>query len=202
MKQKIVVIGIDPGEALEIIINAIAKQNLFATISAVISPLERCGLIETAQKFQIPTEFFSLPPPSKSQGFYDKPLHAIIEKYSADLIILIGYTRILSASFIEHYPKKIMNVHGSLLPKYRGLIGEETQKAVLAAGDKYTGCTIHWAIKEVDAGPIIVQKTCPVDPDDTPYTLRRKLIPLAGEAYIAAIKSINQVLSNTEALDT
>lgn len=192
VKTKIAVLGVDPGEILEGIINDIAHHKLLANISAVITPLKDCSLIETAEKFQIPTEFVSLPSPSKSLGFYDKPLYHAIEKYQVDLIILIGYSRILSAPFVKLYPKKIMNLHGSLLPKYRGLIGIETQKAVIASGDRQTGCTIHWVTEEVDAGPIIVQEICDVDPGDTPQSLRRKLIPFAIKAYIAAIKLIRE----------
>jgi len=191
-KMKIVIIGAGPSSILKEIVAAIDKQNLLIEILAVIgasgNPTE---FLATAEALGLATQQVSLPKPSQSKGYYDQCLMEAINSYHPDIIVLIGYARILSSEFVKQYENKIFNIHGSLLPKYAGLMGEETQKAVLAAGDKLAGCTVHIVIDEVDAGPILSQMSCEVSLGDTPRSLREKLIPLASHAYITALKDFS-----------
>ena len=106
--------------------------------------------------------------------------------------------RILSAGFCREWQDKILNVHPSLLPKYAGGIDTNIHEEVLKNKDTETGCTIHLVIEDVDAGPILIQKKCTVDPGDTIDSLKTKVQTLEGEAFIEAIKltQIKEALSS------
>ena len=111
-----------------------------------------------------------------------------MKENNVDLILLIGFMRILSASFCKQWRNKILNVHPSLLPKYGGGMDIDVHKQVLLNGDKKTGCTIHYVNEDVDQGPILVQKECDVLPKDNEFTLKDKVQKLEGLAYIEAVK--------------
>lgn len=96
----------------------------------------------------------------------------IIEDFEPELIVLAGFMKLLSPCFIDRFPNKIINIHPSLLPKYKGL---HTHRRVLEAGDKEHGITIHWVTEELDSGPIIVQRRFPIMSDDTEETLEQKV---------------------------
>ena len=112
---------------------------------------------------------------------------SILKKYQVELILLIGFMRILSSEFCLEWQDKILNVHPSLLPKYSGGMDLNVHEAVLANGDSETGCTIHFVTEDVDAGPILVQKRCYIEPNDTAELLKKKVQALEGIAYIEAI---------------
>jgi phosphoribosylglycinamide formyltransferase-1 len=98
--------------------------------------------------------------------------------------------RILSDEFCHNWRDKILNVHPSLLPKYSGGMDTNVHKEVLANGDTETGCTIHFVTEEVDGGPILVQKSCKVSPNDNIDTLKKRVQALEGQAFIEAINLI------------
>ena len=95
--------------------------------------------------------------------------------------------RILSKEFCVEWKDKILNVHPSLLPKYAGGMDNDVHKEVLKNNDTETGCTIHFVTEELDAGPILIQKRCVVENNDTPSTLRQKVQELEGRAFLEAI---------------
>ena len=95
----------------------------------------------------------------------DQELIDKLEPHNIDLVVLAGYMRILSPIFIKQYEGRIINIHPSLLPKYKGL---NTHQIVIDAGDKWHGCTVHFVTEELDAGPIIEQRRVAVLSDDTP----------------------------------
>ena len=97
--------------------------------------------------------------------------------------------RILSSEFVDRWFGKIVNVHPSLLPKYAGGMNSDVHKSVLAAGDKETGCTVHLVTKEVDGGPILLQKSCPVFENDSIDSLKERVQKLEGEAFIEIINN-------------
>ena len=103
----------------------------------------------------------------------EEELVRIMEEHQISLIVLAGYMTILSENFVKRYPERIINVHPSLLPKFggKGMYGIHVQEAVLAAGEKETGCTVHYVSAEIDGGNIIAQATISVEPDDTPDSL-------------------------------
>ena len=113
----------------------------------------------------------------------------ILESKKIDLILLIGFMRILSPGFVDRWGGKIINVHPSLLPKYAGGMNNDVHESVLAAGDKETGCTIHLVTKEVDGGPILLQKSCPVFEKDSVESLKERVQELEGKAFIEVINN-------------
>lgn len=116
---------------------------------------------------------------------YDAALQELIDSYSPELVVLAGFMRILSDAFVRHYEGRMMNIHPSLLPKYRGL---HTHARALEAGDKVAGCTVHFVTAELDAGPIITQARVPVVDGDTPETLAARVLKEEHRIYPEAIR--------------
>jgi formyltetrahydrofolate-dependent phosphoribosylglycinamide formyltransferase len=126
----------------------------------------------------------------KTREEFDSEMTTILIKHKVDLVLLIGFMRILSAKFCREWGDKLLNVHPSLLPKYAGGMDTNVHEEVLKNGEAETGCTIHFVTDEVDGGPILIQKKCTVDFDDTVSTLKAKVQKLEGEAFVEAIKLI------------
>jgi phosphoribosylglycinamide formyltransferase-1 len=109
----------------------------------------------------------------------------IIDGYQPDLIILAGFMRILSNEFVEHYLHKMMNIHPSLLPKYKGL---NTHQRALDAGDKEHGCSVHFVTPELDDGPVILQATVDIKENDTAESLASRVHEQEHRIYPQAIR--------------
>ncbi|MDF3864834.1 phosphoribosylglycinamide formyltransferase, partial [Pseudomonas denitrificans (nom. rej.)] len=103
---------------------------------------------------------------------FDAALIQAIDGFDADLVLLAGFMRILSADFVRHYQGRLLNIHPSLLPKYKGL---HTHQRALEAGDAEHGCSVHFVTEELDGGPLVVQAAIPVESDDTPETLAQRV---------------------------
>jgi len=116
---------------------------------------------------------------------YDEQLAEILEQDKVDLVCLAGFLRLLSPPFVRRFPLRIMNVHPSLLPAFPGL---HSQEQAMEYGVKVTGCTVHFIDEALDSGPIILQKTIEVLPQDTPDTLADRLLPLEHKTYAEAVK--------------
>ena len=125
----------------------------------------------------------------KSKVAYDNELTDIIKSHNIDLVVLAGFMRILSPSFIKQFENKIINIHPSLLPSFPGL---NAQKQALEHGVKVTGCTVHFANELVDKGPIILQKTIDVKEDDTEFSLSNRILEKEHEILSLAIKLISE----------
>ena len=123
----------------------------------------------------------------KNTEEYEEKIISLLKPYDLELICLAGYMKILSKKLIDHYPNKIINIHPSLLPKYKGL---NTLRRVLENNDGITGCTVHYVNHELDAGEIIVQKTVKVDASDTVTTLADKVLKQENLIYPEAIKIV------------
>lgn len=132
-----------------------------------------------------------------AQGYHthicptEPELIAALEKYQPDLIVLVGYMRVLTKTFLQKFPK-VINVHPSLIPKYSGknFYGQSVHEAVLQNKESETGMTIHYVDQGVDTGQIILQKTCPVHPDDTPETLKARVQELEKKWYPEVIRNL------------
>jgi phosphoribosylglycinamide formyltransferase-1 len=115
---------------------------------------------------------------------------AACREAGAGLIVLAGYLSILRGDILHEYAGRIINLHPALLPKYggKGMWGHHVHEAVLAAGEPESGCTVHIVTEGVDAGPILIQKRVPVQPNDTPATLATRIAPAEHEAIVDATK--------------
>lgn len=111
---------------------------------------------------------------------FDRMLSAALEGHSAGTVALAGFMRILSPWFVEQWVGRIVNIHPSLLPKYRGL---DTHARALDAGDKVSGCSVHIVTEELDAGEVLGQAEVPIEPDDVPATLERRVLAAEHQLY-------------------
>ena len=183
--MRLAVIGSTNGTDLVPIVGAINSGELLASVEVIISNNELSGILKKASTYGIEGHFICHK--NKKRDVFDLEMSQILESKKIDLILLIGFMRILSSEFVERWHGKIINVHPSLLPKYAGGMNSSVHESVLAAGDKESGCTIHLVTDEVDGGPIIIQKKCKVDSSDTIDSLKSKVQSLEGEAFLEAI---------------
>lgn len=128
-----------------------------------------------------------------SKGFereaYDRQVVAVLQEYKVDLICLAGYMRLLSPYFVAAFPRKILNIHPSLLPSFPGL---ESQKQALDHGVKFAGCTVHFVDENLDAGPIILQAVVPVLDADDEHALSERILKEEHRVYSEAVKFVLQ----------
>jgi phosphoribosylglycinamide formyltransferase 1 len=182
------ILGSTRGTDMQAIIDAINQKQLSASINIVLSNKKDAYILERARLHHIEAVFVD--PTHLSREEYDKKLSQLLRHYEVDIVILIGYMRILSAEFVAAWRNKIINVHPSLLPAFAGGMDSNVHQAVLNAGVKETGCTVHYVTEDVDAGPIIIQKKCSVLAEDTVESLKERVQKLEGEALIEAIAII------------
>jgi len=188
---KIACLASGDGTNLQAIIDNIESGRLEARIVAVISNVPGAGALARAQKHHIPW-FVVNNKEYASRQLFDRELAAIIDRQEAQLICLCGFMRIFSPFFIDHYPGRIINIHPALLPAHggKGFYGHKVHQAVLASGDKISGCTVHFVDQEVDHGPTILQRTVPVLPEDTADSLADRVLKEEHLAYSQAIALI------------
>jgi len=182
---KLGILGSTNGTDLQAIIDAINEDKLNASVELVISNVNDAYILTRAKYFRIPNYFISHN--NKERLEFDNEISELLKEYKIDLILLIGFMRILSSEFCSEWNGKILNVHPSLLPKYAGGIDKDVHQEVLNSGDKETGCTIHYVTEELDGGPILIQKRCLISNQDTPESLKEKVQKLEGLAFIEAI---------------
>ena len=150
------VLGSTNGTDLQSILDAIGAGKLDAKVSVVISNRENSYILERAKKHNTPNVFINHK--GKVREDFDSEMTNILNEHNVDLILLIGFMRILSSTFCSNWAGKILNVHPSLLPKYAGGMDTNVHEEVLKNHDKETGCTIHLVTDEVDGCTIILQK--------------------------------------------
>ncbi|MCL9683749.1 phosphoribosylglycinamide formyltransferase [Legionella maioricensis] len=182
------ILGSTRGTNMLTLIEAINKGALSATIEVVISNKSNALILERARNNGLKAEFLNTGDLSRSD--YDKQINERLLHYHVDLVVLIGYMRILSPDFVALWNNKVINVHPSLLPAFAGKMDAGVHQAVLDSGIKETGCTIHYVTQQVDAGPIILQKKCEVLVNDTVDSLKHRVQELEGPALVEAIQLI------------
>lgn len=116
---------------------------------------------------------------------FDAALIELIDTFQPKLVVLAGFMRILSATFVRHYQGRLLNIHPSLLPLYKGL---HTHQRVLEAGDGEHGCSVHFVTEELDGGPLVVQAVIPVELNDSPASLAHRVHAQEHEIYPLAIR--------------
>jgi phosphoribosylglycinamide formyltransferase 1 len=158
-----------------------------ARIAVVISNKPDAGGIDLARRLGL--DVIVVSSKGKQREEHDREVVAALQQHNIDLVCLAGYMRLLSPWFVQQFPRRILNIHPSLLPSFPGL---EAQEQAFAYGVKVTGCTVHFVDEELDHGAIIVQKAIPVlDTDDEP-TLAARILE---QEHVAYSEAINLVLS-------
>jgi phosphoribosylglycinamide formyltransferase-1 len=128
-----------------------------------------------------------IPSKGRPRGEHDREVVGALKQHRVDLICLAGYMRLLSPWFVQQFPRKILNIHPSLLPAFPGL---EAQEQAFAYGVKVSGCTVHFVDEELDHGPIIVQRTVTVLDSDDEHTLAARILEQEHVAYTEAINIV------------
>ena len=172
------------GSNLKALIDAVASKGLQLNIVQVVSNRAQAAGIGHATRAGIPVSVISHAdfPDRRS---HDAAVAEVLENSQAELIILAGYMRILSEEFTRQYNGRMINLHPSLLPKYKGL---DTYNRVLQSGDSETGASIHFVTAGLDSGPVISQITIPVLPDDDATALKERLGPLEHVLLTATVR--------------
>ena len=116
---------------------------------------------------------------------FDRALIERIDSFDAELVVLAGFMRILSPAFVRHYQGRLLNIHPSLLPKFKGL---HTHQRALEAGDKEHGCSVHFVTEELDGGPVVLQAVIPVNSGDTPESLAQRIHTQEHLVYPLAVR--------------
>ncbi len=185
---KVGVLGSGSGTNFQSIIDNVAAGKIPAKIACVISDVEDAYILERGRNHGIEAVFI---PPGKYKTKLDADAEAEYIRRLRDrgvgLVALAGFMRMLKADFIEAFPNKIVNIHPSLLPAFRGL---EAWKQALDYGVKYTGCTVHFAELGMDTGPIIMQAVVEVKDDDTPQSLHQRIQTQEHRIYPEVIRLI------------
>lgn len=172
------------GTNLQAVVDAIQCGGLPAQIRLVVSNRKDAYGLARARRQRLPT---ALVPHSDfpSREDFERRLVTLLRQAGVDLVILAGFMRLLSASFIRAFPHRILNIHPALLPAFPGL---HAQRQALAHGVRISGATVHLVDEEMDHGPIIMQAAVPVYPDDTEDSLRERILRQEHRIYPAAIK--------------
>jgi formyltetrahydrofolate-dependent phosphoribosylglycinamide formyltransferase len=186
MSLRVGVLGSTRGTALQGVLDAIADGSLDVEIAVVISNKSEAQILERAAKYGVKT--LHIDATGLKRAEYDERVSAALQEAGVELVLLIGYMRIVTAEFVEAWRGRLLNVHPSLLPAFGGMMNMSVHEAVIAAGVKQTGCTIHQVTEEVDAGPIVLQKRCDVLPGDTAEMLKERVQALEQQAFVAVLK--------------
>jgi phosphoribosylglycinamide formyltransferase-1 len=171
------------GSNLAALIGACARRGCPAEIALVISNRPRAAGLQHAAAAGIPTQVLDHQRFQAREEF-DRALSAALEASDIRLVCLAGFMRLLSPWFTERWRDRLLNIHPSLLPALPGL---DTHRRALAAGVRFSGCTVHFVRAALDAGPIIAQGVVPVHPDDTPETLADRVLRAEHSCYPSAL---------------
>jgi phosphoribosylglycinamide formyltransferase-1 len=167
------VLGSGRGSNLEAIASAINEGRIPANLAAVLSDQPGARILELGRRYSARTEMVV---PTTPRGRLDAETEGkfvdVLREENVDLVVLAGFMRIVGPVFLAAYPRRIINIHPSLLPKHRGA---NAAAQALAAGDETTGCTVHYVDEGVDTGEIIAQREVPVLPGDTAEALQARI---------------------------
>lgn len=161
---------------MQAVLDAIDQGKINAKACCVISSRSDAYALERAEKHRIPTFVVSSKEMTPEQR--DERIMEILASFQVDYVVLAGYLSILTSAFVQRYPKRIINIHPALLPKFGGvgMYGIHVHEAVIKAGEKVSGATVHYVDSGTDTGEIIEQRSLEVLADDTPQTLQKRIL--------------------------
>lgn len=183
-KIRLVVLISGRGSNLQAILDGAADGSLPVDIAAVISNRPQVQGLERARQAGIPALTLDHKAFADRQAF-DTALGSLIDSHRPDLVILAGFMRVLNPTFVDRYRGRMLNIHPSLLPKFRGL---HTHQRALAAGEREHGASVHFVTPELDSGPVIIQAKVPVLPEDDTDTLAARVLEQEHLIYPQAIR--------------
>jgi phosphoribosylglycinamide formyltransferase-1 len=181
---RVVVLVSGRGSNLQAILDAIEDGRLAAKVTKVISDMPDAYALKRAERAGVPTCCVERRDHS-SRADFETALADCAEEAEPDLIVLAGFMRVLGRGFLDRFSGKVINIHPSLLPSFRGL---EAQRQALEAGVRYAGCTVHFVNLGVDSGPIIDQRVVPVLPEDDVETLSARILEQEHDLLVDVIR--------------
>ena len=185
-KRPIAVLISGSGSNLQALIDACEKPEFPCCIVLVLSNKAEAFGLERARRAGLATQVISHKDFANRPAF-EQALDAAIRASGAEIVCLAGFMRILQDEFVLKWEGNMLNIHPSLLPKYKGL---QTHQRAIEAGDAKAGCTVHLVVPEMDSGPILLQARVPVLPGDTAETLAARVLQKEHEIYPAALKML------------
>ena len=185
MALRLGILGSGKGSNCRAILERIRDGALDAEARIVISDFPDAGILQIAQEFGVPHAHI---PPGKFRTILEpaaeEELVLSLQQADVELVVLAGFMRVLKAPMLEAFPQRIINIHPSLLPQFPGLAA---WKQALEAGEKVTGCTVHYVDAGIDSGKILGQREVPILPNDTPETLHARIQIAERQLYPAVI---------------
>ena len=180
----VVVLLSGTGSNLQALIDSTRTGDSPVRIAAVISNRSDAYGLQRARDAGIETRSLDHKAFDGREAF-DRALVELIDAFDPKLVVLAGFMRILSADFVRHYAGRLLNIHPSLLPKYKGM---HTHQRAIDAGDREHGCSVHFVTEELDGGPLVVQAVVPVESDDSAQTLAQRVHPQEHRIYPLAVR--------------
>jgi len=173
------------GSNLQSLLDASKAESFPARIALVISNVETAGGLARASAAGVPVQIITHKGKTREQ--FDAQLDQALRMAGVEIVCLAGFMRILSDGFARDWEGKLLNIHPSLLPAYKGT---QVHERVIAAGEKQSGASVHFVVPELDAGPIICQSTVPVLATDTPETLAARVLEAEHRLYPTALRLV------------
>ncbi|WP_278408984.1 phosphoribosylglycinamide formyltransferase [Pseudomonas rhodesiae] len=180
----VVVLLSGTGSNLQALIDSTRTGDSPVRIAAVISNRSDAYGLQRARDAGIETRSLDHTAFDGREAF-DRALVELIDAFDPKLVVLAGFMRILSADFVRHYAGRLLNIHPSLLPKYKGM---HTHQRAIDAGDREHGCSVHFVTEELDGGPLVVQAVVPVESDDSAQTLAQRVHTQEHRIYPLAVR--------------
>ena len=183
---RIGVLGSGAGSNMQSILDAIAAGRLDATVVCVLSDVAGAGILDRARRHGVPALHLDAAPfKTKLDGEAEQRWIETLRRHGADTVVLAGFMRMVKRGLLQAFPQRVLNIHPALLPAFPGL---KAWEQALAYGAKVTGCTVHVVDEGMDSGPVIVQRSVPVLPGDTPATLHARIQEQEHQAYPEALQ--------------
>ena len=179
------ILGSGKGSNCRVILERIRSGDLAADARVIISDVLDAPILDIAREFSVANAY--LPPGrfrTRLEPEIEEALVKMLRQAGVHLVVLAGFMRVLHAPMLNAFPRRIINIHPALLPKFPGL---EAWKQALAAGETVTGCTVHFVDEKIDHGQIIAQREVPILPHDTPESLHARIQVAEHQLYPAAI---------------
>lgn len=182
-KKNMVIFASGRGSNAVALHEAVEAGKINADIKALVCDIPGAPVMDRAKEWGVPV-ILADRKQFDSKAAFEQYILDQIAPYQVDVICLAGFMRLLSGDFISHYEHKIINIHPALLPSFRGL---HAQGQAVAAGVKIAGCTVHFVVPDMDAGPIILQSAVPVLDDDTEDTLAARILTKEHPTFVKAV---------------
>ncbi|PIE15983.1 MAG: phosphoribosylglycinamide formyltransferase [Rhodobacterales bacterium] len=195
MTKRVAILISGSGSNMVALVKAMQQPGYPGQPVLVVSNRPEAAGLAKARDLGVATAVVDHKPYGADRAAFEAALSAALEQAQPDVICLAGFMRILTGDFVARWQGKILNIHPSLLPKYKGL---HTHLRAIEAGDQQAGCSVHQVTAALDDGPVLGQARLPILPDDTPETLAARILPLEHQLYPEVLRRF--LIGETEPL--